>query len=98
MSQLYYMAHIRNAPTIAAFGILPYNQIHSNPQVAAQIQSIADPFVNHRRHLRVIDGRSLHDFVPLYWATHTLELPRFRGQVNVWVSRVDLREPFELHW
>jgi hypothetical protein len=27
--------------------------------------------VNHRRHDKIIDGRSLHDYVPLYWATHT---------------------------
>jgi hypothetical protein len=39
--------------------------------------------------IAVLEGRI--DFVDL-------ELPRFRGQVNVWVSRVDLREPFELHW
>lgn len=34
-------------------------------------ESIADPFVNGRRHGMIVGNRPLHDFVPLYWATHT---------------------------
>jgi hypothetical protein len=71
MSNLYYMAPLGNAATIAAFGILSYNTIHANGDLDAVVQNIADPFVNSRRHRRMIDGRSLHDYVPLYWATHT---------------------------
>lgn len=66
---LYYMAPMQNAPLIALFGIFSYNRIHSVSEL--QVQSIAHPFVNDRRHWRQFEGRSLHDYVPLYWATHT---------------------------
>jgi len=69
--KLYYMAHIRNAPTIPILGILSYNQVRSTPALDKLSVSIADPFVNMRRHRLRISGRSLHDYVPLYWATHT---------------------------
>ncbi len=71
MPDLYYMAPIENAPLIAALGILPYNFIHANERIAALVRTIADPFVNQRRHHIALDGRPLHDYVPLYWATHT---------------------------
>lgn len=70
-AQLYYMAPMQNAALIALFGILSYNQRHRVPAIDKVSVSIADPFVNARRHCRQINGRSLHDFVPLYWATHT---------------------------
>ncbi len=70
-ARLFYMAPIQNAAPIAALGILSYNQRHSMPALDSLTTSIADPFVNARRHGKQIGGRSLHDFVPLYWATHT---------------------------
>lgn len=71
MPNLYYMAPIENAAFIAGFGILSYNTIHAKGDLAAIVHTIADPFVNNRRHGRNVAGRSLHDYVPLYWATHT---------------------------
>jgi len=62
---------MQNAASIALLGILSYNQLQRLPELDKLSVSIADPFVNRRRHRRQINGRSLHDFVPLYWATHT---------------------------
>jgi len=70
-AQLYYMAPMQSAAAIALLGILSYNQRQRVPALDKLSVSIADPFVNARRHWRQINGRSLHDFVPLYWATHT---------------------------
>ena len=60
-----------NAPSIARRGILSFNALRENSDLRESSVSIADPFVNNRREGRQLDGRSLHDFVPLYWATHT---------------------------
>src|SRR5881628_1257855 len=71
LTKLYYMVPMNNAPLIAILGILSYNRVNNNPNFRSLTISIADPFVNSRRHWRAIRGLSLHDFVPLYWATHT---------------------------
>lgn len=68
---LYYMAPMNNAPLIVRHGILSHNRLTSNESLRAASVSIADPFVNERRHAICIGDRSLHDYVPLYWATHT---------------------------
>jgi hypothetical protein len=73
---LYYMAPIENAAYIRVFGIFSYNAIRSHPILSAaleerRVQSIADPWVNWRRHCKQVGGRSLHDYVPFYWCTHT---------------------------
>jgi hypothetical protein len=73
---LHYLAPIKNVPSIITFGILSYNKIQSYkksyPDFNNLTTSIADPFVNSRRHYRILSsGRSLHDYVPLYFATHT---------------------------
>lgn len=69
---LYYMAPLcPNAALIYLNGILPYNIVRSTPTASAAVPSIADPTINHRRHKLLVDGKSLHDFVPLYWATRT---------------------------
>jgi hypothetical protein len=65
------MAPLHNAKMIALLGVYSFNKIHSLPRLAKQSSSIADPFVNDRRDSIRIDGCSLHDFVPLYFATHT---------------------------
>lgn len=62
--ELYYMAPIQNALFIAFLGILSYNKIQENEILEKNSISIADPFVNARR-------KRFHDYVPLYWATHT---------------------------
>ena len=73
---LFYMAPmgrrpVGNATHIRMVGILSFNLWQSIPGLSQNSTSIADPCVNSRRHVRQIDGRSLHDFVPFYWATHT---------------------------
>jgi hypothetical protein len=70
-SALYYMAPFPNAVSIALCGIFSYNLRRASPNLNALAVSIADPFVNNHRHLKTIGGRPLHDYVPLYWATHT---------------------------
>jgi len=68
---LYYMAPMVCAPWIVLYGILSYNKVKPPPPIRPDTRSIADPFVNNRRDRKTIDGVSLHDYVPLYWATHT---------------------------
>lgn len=67
---LYYMAPMTNVRSIVARGILSHNQV---PEQGLKATSFADLGVNHRREKKSVPecGRSLHDFVPLYWATHT---------------------------
>ncbi len=60
-----------NAAMIRVIGILSYNQRHKNPQLGQFVSSIANPSVNQQRHWRQIGERTLHDFVPFCWATHT---------------------------
>jgi hypothetical protein len=67
---LYYMTAMNNILTISLFGILPRNKLEKSTLKAVS-RSIDDRSVNARRGDRTIFGRSLHDFVPLYWATHT---------------------------
>ena len=68
---LYYMAPPANVRSIATHGILAFNLLRQNPRIASGSSSIADPFVNARRERLVLSGKSVHDYVPLYWATHT---------------------------
>lgn len=68
---LYYMAPRANVRSIATHGILALNVVRKCPEIASGSSSIADPFVNARRDRTILGGRSLHDYVPLYWATHT---------------------------
>lgn len=71
VAELYYMAPMDNAPSIALLGPQSYNSVHTDEDLAELAVSIADPFVNSRRGRTTIDGRSLHEYVPLYRATHT---------------------------
>jgi hypothetical protein len=63
------MAPIQNAALIACLGVMSYNSVNRDPSLSALSRSIADPFVNDRR--RYVHGIDLHDYVPLYWASHT---------------------------
>lgn len=71
---LYYMAPLSNAAVIRVLGIYSYNRIQGireNPDLRGLLPSIADPMVNRRRHRRPLGTKTVHDFVPFYWATHT---------------------------
>jgi len=74
--ELYYMAPLQNSALIRGLGIYSYNDIRkhsvlSKPEWSTYTESIADFAVNRRRHKKKIGKRGLHDYVPLYWATHT---------------------------
>ena len=79
VDHLHYMAPLATMPLIAAQGILSYNcrlRIAQSPQMQELLEalgsrSIADPLVQMRRHCRTVDGVSVHDMVPLYFAVHT---------------------------
>lgn len=70
-STLYYMTPSENLPMIYFSGILCRTLIEKLPSASANIKSIDDKNVNFSRGRKVVFGRSLHDFVPLYWVTHT---------------------------
>lgn len=70
---LYYMASLRHALPISLMGIFSRNAVDAS-DVLRGIEadgSISDPGVNAIRRLRSVGGRSLHDFVPLYWGVKT---------------------------
>jgi hypothetical protein len=64
---LYYMAPLDNAALIVCFGIFSFNHMKDIPH-----RNIASDAVQRRRAFYVpSSGRSVHDYVPLYFATHT---------------------------
>ena len=79
VDHLHYMAPLGTAKLIAVFGIQSYNELQSarkKPPYSDLIESIgtksiADPSVQFRRDRITIDGKSLHDYVPLYFGVHT---------------------------
>lgn len=68
---LYHMTPIENVPSIFRFGVLSRNLLSCLAHIGVKPRSIDNPDVNSRRSYIEIDGRSLHDFVPMYWTTHT---------------------------
>ncbi len=67
LRSLYYMAPLENASLMLCHGILPFSQMATIPH-----RSLASSAVQHRReYLIPCSGRLLHEYVPLYIATHT---------------------------
>ncbi len=67
IEKLYYMTHIDNVPSILEHGILCYNKIRF-----IEHKNISDFHVQRWRDRRPVEGyRTIHDYVPLYFATHT---------------------------
>jgi hypothetical protein len=73
------MAPLATTPLIAALGILSF-ELRSELEQEAQwrqllsllgSESIADQLVQHRRDRKILDDRSLHEYVPLYFGAHT---------------------------
>lgn len=63
------MTHIDNAPLIIKNGILSHNKVL---QMGLNHRDIADPNVQDRRAVRMLpNGKTLHDYVPLYFSTQT---------------------------
>jgi hypothetical protein len=65
---LYYMTPIENVASIAVRGIRSYELAS---RMRPRPRSVADRSVNARRDDLELEGRPIHSFVPLYWATHT---------------------------
>ena len=64
---LYYMFPIENLPSILTLGILSHNHVS-----ALSHQSFSDWAVQRRRSSLIpFRGKSLHDYVPLYFGSHT---------------------------
>ena len=64
---LYYVTLVDNVPSILAGGILSYNKVKKVPHLSMANQGVQD------LRDRIIPGinKPLHDFVPLFFATHT---------------------------
>ena len=79
IDHLHYMAPLATTPLIAALGILSFElrgELEKEAQWRQLLQlmgseSIADQLVQHRRDRKILDGKSLHEYVPLYFGTHT---------------------------
>ncbi len=79
IDHLHYMAPLATTPLIAALGILSFDlrsELEKEDQWRRLLrlmgsESIADQMVQHRRDHKVLDGKSLHEYVPLYFGTHT---------------------------
>jgi hypothetical protein len=67
---LYYMTAMDNIPDIYKYGLVSRNVIERSI-LRETSRSIDDKAVNSRRGNLQVFGKSLHDYVPLYWATHT---------------------------
>ena len=64
VNYLYYLAHMDNMPSIHEHGLLSHNRAHSGGFVR---QDIADQNVIALRAEKLVFGRPLHDYVPLYF-------------------------------
>lgn len=79
VNYLHYMAPLSTIHLISMGGILSFNQrqrLEQDDQLRQMLrsmgsESIADPSVQDTRHNRMIFGKSLHDYVPLYFGIHT---------------------------
>jgi hypothetical protein len=63
LESLYYLVHPDNLASICTLGILPLNEVRNRKLV---FSSISNSQVQRRREC-VVEGRSLHDYVPLYF-------------------------------
>lgn len=70
LKYLYFMADLRNLPSIMDKGILSYNKVR---QLKLEHRDFSDSDMQERREKKIIpvSGRPLHDYAPLYFATHT---------------------------
>ena len=75
ISHLYHMTHINNLQNILERGLLSHNLAHRSRAVT----DISDRDVNDRRAWRSIDGKPLHEYVPLYFNPTNPMLYRRKG-------------------
>lgn len=88
LDMLYYWTHPSNIPTILELGLISYNLVH---ELQLHHESIAKADVQLRRNRQVpISGRSIHDYVPLYFVRRTPMLWDIKNHPHVCV-RLSLR-------
>lgn len=61
---LYHFTHVDNMPSILERGLLSHNEAH---RIGCVMRDISDPRVQSLRANKQVFGRSLHDYVPLYF-------------------------------
>ena len=61
---LYYFAHVNHMASILAYGLMPRNRAQNREYITSDI---SNQEVQARRADRQVFGRSLHDYVPLYF-------------------------------
>ena len=67
IDHLYYIAPVSNIPSILARGILSFNRVQK-----IEHQDFSMRYVQKRREEEIPGtGKEIHDYVPLYFATHT---------------------------
>ncbi len=77
VDHVHYMAPVQNVLPICLLGIKSHNQMKTPDMAvlrkALGLADISDPFVQERREGRHdgVNGRPIHDYVPMYFATHT---------------------------
>jgi len=88
IDMLYYWTHPSNVRTILELGLISYNLVH---EFNLRHESIAAPGVQIRRNRLIpISGRSIHDYVPLYFVRRTPMLWDIKDHPHVCI-RLDLR-------
>lgn len=69
INYLHYFCHINNLDSIINNGIFSYNSVAT---VRSNYIDISDPKIQKRRNRMIfLTGKSVHDYVPLYFATQT---------------------------
>lgn len=79
VENFYYLAHRESVASILKHGILSYNAVIKS---RIQHQSIANEHVQERREARVVFGRPIHDYVPLYLVRRNPMLLAVSGTIS----------------
>jgi hypothetical protein len=79
VTELYYITHIENIPSIIRFGILAHNRVE---KLGIAPNRIDEPGVQEHRKIKKIPGtnKSLHDYANLYFDAHNPMLSARRNQ------------------
>ena len=76
MTELHYIAHMDNVPSILRRGILSYRRASEIPHTSVAMQVVQ----NRRAEVEVPGGRMLHDYVNLYICARNPMLYKLQGQ------------------
>jgi len=79
LQELYYIAHMRNIPSILRYGILSNKRAVSLAHISIAMQEIQE----RRSIIFVPGGRKLHEYANLYFSARNPMLFKRREQVNI---------------